>query len=233
MHALVEAGSDIIELGMPFSDPMADGPMIQRANDRALARGVDVAAVFGFVAEFRRTDSRTPIVLMGYANPIEAMGPELFLRRAADAGVDGLIVVDYPPEEASAFAKAARAGGIDPIFLLSPTTSAERARMVIQHASGYLYYVSLTGITGAGHLNVDEVAKRVAELKRDTALPIGVGFGIRDSASATAVARAADAVVIGSRLLQVLEDGSPDDAPSRAREFLAPIRRALDAMPKG
>ena len=227
MHALVAGGADAIELGVPFSDPMADGPVIQRANERALALGVGVRDVLAFAREFRGRDARTPVVLMGYANPVERMGVERFLDEAAGAGVDGVIVVDYPPEECAAFAAAARARAIDPILLLAPTTSDERIGHVLAIASGYVYYVSLKGITG-GNLDAADVVRRVGAIRRRTALPVGVGFGIRDGATARAVAEVADAVIIGTRTVQWLDDGPPGEAPARARAFMAEIRAALD-----
>ena len=234
MHALVESGCDILELGVPFSDPMADGPVIQRAGDRALKHGVGLGDVLELVADFRRKDQATPIVLMGYANPIEAMGIEKFVAAAATAGVDGVIVVDYPPEECRDFSKLAKASGIDPIFLLAPTSTDKRIEQVAQLGSGYLYYVSLRGITGAATLDLSEVAKRIPRIRAATALPIGVGFGIRDAESARNVAEVADAVVIGSRIIQEIEGGKPEDAVARVTAFIKPIRKALDApLPKG
>jgi tryptophan synthase alpha chain len=230
MHALVAAGADAIELGVPFSDPMADGPVIQRANERALALGVGMRDVLDYVRAFRARDDATPVVLMGYANPIERMGVERFLGEAQAAGVDGLIVVDYPPEESEAFATLARGHGIDPIFLIAPTSGDERIETVARLASGYVYYVSLAGVTGAGHLDLDEVTRRVDRIKRATPLPVGVGFGIRDGATAKAIAAHADAVIIGSRMIQVLEDGDAADAPERAGRFLAGVRAALDEL---
>ena len=230
MHAMVAAGVDAIELGVPFSDPMADGPVIQRANEAALARGIGLRDVLDMVRVFRHDDDTTPVVLMGYANPIERMGVELFLDEAMSAGVDGLIVVDYPPEESAEFTAAARVRGIDMVFLLAPTSRDERIKQVAQLASGYVYYVSLKGITGAGHLDTDEVAQRVAHIKRSTALPVGVGFGIRDAATAKAIAANADAVIIGSRMIQLLEDGAVDGALDRAREFITGVRAALDEL---
>ncbi|MCM5569544.1 tryptophan synthase subunit alpha [Burkholderiaceae bacterium FT117] len=227
LRELARNGADVIELGVPFSDPMADGPAIQRSNECALAQKVGLRDVFGWVREFRRDDDETPIVLMGYANPVERMGVETFLDEAAAAGVDGLIVVDYPPEESEAFAQAARARGIDPIFLLAPTSTEDRIGQVLSLASGYVYYVSLKGITG-GTLDRDDVRRRVAAIKARTALPIGVGFGIRDAETACAVAESADAVIIGTKLIQVLEDGTPDQAARRVGEFLGSIRSALD-----
>lgn len=228
MHALVANGANVIELGVPFSDPMADGPTIQKSNEQALALGIGLRHVLDFVTTFRERDATTPIVLMGYANPIERMGVERFLERAAQAGVDGVIVVDYPPEEAKAFVQKARQAGIDPIFLLAPTSTDERIQSVLESASGYVYYVSLRGITG-GNMDQDEVAARVRLLKGRTSLPIGVGFGIRDGATARAVARHADAVIIGTKMIQVVEDGDVAQAPTRAGRFMAEIRAALDA----
>jgi tryptophan synthase alpha chain len=230
MRALVEAGADILELGVPFSDPMADGPVIQRAGERALKYGVGLADVLKFVSEFRKGDAATPIVLMGYANPIEAMGVENFIGAAQTAGVDGVIVVDYPPEECEAFAALAQKNAIDPIFLLAPTSTDKRIEQVARVGSGYLYYVSLRGVTGAGNLDYSEVTARIPKLRAATRLPIGVGFGIRDAESARRVAQAADAVVIGSRIIQEIEAGPADQAVARVKAFLKPIREALDAQ---
>jgi tryptophan synthase alpha chain len=229
MHALVEAGADILELGIPFSDPMADGPVIQRAGERALKHGVGLKDVLGMVVDFRRQDPSTPVVLMGYANPIEAMGPERFVAAAKDAGVDGVIVVDYPPEECDAFARLARSQGIDPIFLLAPTSTDRRIEEVGRIGSGYLYYVSLRGVTGASTIDLSDVAARIPKIRAATHLPIGVGFGIRDAASARRVAAAADAVVIGSRIIEEIESGPPEAAVARVKAFLKPIRQAIDA----
>ncbi len=231
LHALARAGADVIELGVPFSDPMADGPVIQKAGERALARGVGLAQVLGFVRAFRRDDDLTPLVLMGYANPIERYGIERFVIDAASAGVDGVLVVDYPPEECEAFAGALRTAGIDPIFLLAPTSTDARMASVGRIASGYVYYVSLKGVTGAGHLDTDAVAAMMPRIKAFIKLPVGVGFGIRDAATARAVARVADAVVIGSALVQRLADGAPEAAAATAGRFIAEIRAALDAEP--
>jgi tryptophan synthase alpha chain len=227
MHALVEGGADVIELGVPFSDPMADGPVIQRASERALAQGVSLRQVIDFVKEFRKTNNATPVVLMGYANPIEAMGTEHFADVAQAAGVDGVLVVDYPPEEAQVLVKLLDTRGLDTIFLLSPTTRDARLEQVGKLGRGYLYYVSLKGVTGAGNIDTVEVAKRVNHIKQFTNLPVGVGFGIRDAASAKSVAQVADAVVIGSRLVQEIIDGG-EDAPARLRTLLAGIRAAMD-----
>jgi len=229
MRALVEAGADILELGVPFSDPMADGPVIQRSSERALRQGVGLSDVLGMVRDFRHHNSQTPLVLMGYANPIEAMGTERFVRAAKEAGVDGVIVVDYPPEECTQFAELAKANGIDPIFLLAPTSTDKRIQEVARVGSGYLYYVSLRGVTGAGHIDLADVAAHIPKIRAATRLPIGVGFGIRDAESARRVAQAADAVVIGSRIIQEIEDAGPEHAIARVKALLQPIRQALDA----
>jgi tryptophan synthase alpha chain len=230
MHSLVAAGADIVELGVPFSDPMADGPVIQRASERALAHGVGLKDVLAIVAAFRATDAVTPVVLMGYANPIEAMGALPFADGARAAGVDGVLVVDYPPEEAGPFAALLGARDLAPIFLLSPTTPEARIVSIGAMARGYVYYVSLKGVTGAGHLDTADVARKLAEIRKHVALPVGVGFGIRDAASAQAVALHADAVVIGSRIIQEIEAGPAATAPERAAGWLAGIRAALDSM---
>jgi len=229
MRALVEAGADILELGVPFSDPMADGPVIQRSGERALKHGVGLTDVLGFVSEFRKQDADTPIVLMGYANPIEAMGTESFLEKARAADIDGVIVVDYPPEECAEFSARAKQNGIDPVFLLAPTSTDKRIHEVARIGSGYLYYVSLRGVTGAAHLDLAEINSKIPKIRAATPLPIGVGFGIRDADSARRVAQAADAVVIGSRIIQEIEAGSADQAVARVKAFLEPIRQALDS----
>ncbi|MGE0875286.1 MAG: tryptophan synthase subunit alpha [Burkholderiales bacterium] len=228
MHALVEAGADVIELGVPFSDPMADGPVIQRAGERALAKGVGLRDVIGMAQAFRERDQDTPVVLMGYANPIEAMGVEAFVAKAAAAGVDGVIVVDYPPEECEEFAALARSRGIDPVFLLAPTSTEQRIKDVARVGSGYLYYVSLKGVTGAASIDTAEVAARIAKIRAYTQLPIGVGFGIRDPESARRVAQAADAVVIGSRIIEIMEAAGAERAIAEAGGFLRSIRQAID-----
>jgi tryptophan synthase alpha chain len=229
MHGLVEAGADVLELGVPFSDPMADGPVIQRASERALGKGVALRDVLGMVRAFRERDAATPIVLMGYANPIEAMGVERFVAAAGAAGVDGLIVVDYPPEECRPFAELLRRQGIDPIFLLAPTSTDARVEEVARAGSGFIYYVSLKGVTGAGHLDVEAVLAKLPRIRALTRLPIGVGFGIRDADSARRIARGADAIVIASRLIEELEGVPPAAAVERARAFVRPIREALDS----
>ncbi|MFA7505458.1 MAG: tryptophan synthase subunit alpha [Burkholderiaceae bacterium] len=228
LRASVAAGADVIELGVPFSDPMADGPTIQDASERALAQGVGLGDVLALVRAFRETDADTPIVLMGYANPIERMGQERFAAEAAAAGVDGVLVVDYPPEESGEFAAALRELGIDPIYLLAPTSTDARIASVARLASGYVYYVSLTGVTGAGHMDVGEVRGGVERLRRATDLPIGVGFGIRDGATARSIAGFADAVIIGTRMIQVLDDGPVEAAAQRAADFIGSVREALD-----
>jgi tryptophan synthase alpha chain len=232
VSALVAAGADVIELGVPFSDPMADGPVIQRASERALAQRVGLADVLQMVAAFRAKDAVTPIVLMGYANPIEAMGTVQFADRAKAAGVDGVIVVDYPPEEAQEFAALLDERGIAPIFLLSPTTPESRMSAVGRIGRGYAYYVSLKGVTGAGHLDTSEVVAKLAEIRKRVALPIGVGFGIRDARSAQAIAAHADGVVIGSRVIQEIDAGPAQSAPARAAAWLATIRAAIDQVAK-
>jgi tryptophan synthase alpha chain len=231
LHALARAGADVIELGVPFSDPMADGPVIQRAAERGIANGVGLRAVLELVERFRQDDAQTPIVLMGYANPIEHMGSDVFASRAKAAGVDGVLVVDYPPEECAQFAAMMRAAGIDPIFLLAPTTTDERIEAIARQASGYLYYVSLKGITGAGNLDTSSVAAKLPVIRRVTDVPVGVGFGIRDAASAQAIARVADAVVIGSRIIQEIEDSPREQALDAVERFVGGIRQALDAAP--
>ncbi len=232
LHTLVEAGADVIELGVPFSDPMADGPTIQRASERALAKGMNLRKVLALVVEFRKVDATTPVVLMGYANPIEAMGLEKFARAAAEAGVDGVLVVDYPPEEAVAFGTAMKASGMDPIFLIAPTSTAERIAQVAQIASGYVYYVSLAGVTGSGALNVDAVAGRLPLIRQQTGLPVGVGFGIRDAATAARIAAFADAVVVGSRIIEEIEKSTAETACANVKTLVADIRRGVDEVKK-
>lgn len=229
MHTLVRGGADIIELGVPFSDPMSDGPVIQKAAERALAFGVSLRQVIAMVAEFRQQDSSTPVVLMGYANPMEAMGYETFSTLAAAAGVDGVLTVDLPPEEAAERVAILKQHGIDPIFLLAPTTPGPRVEQIAKLASGYVYYVSLKGVTGAAHLDINNVADKMMQLRHNIALPIGVGFGIRDAESAAAVARVADAVIIGSRIVQELEQGE-SGLQDRLVAFLSGVRSAVDAV---
>jgi len=230
MHAMVEAGADIIELGVPFSDPMADGPVIQAACERALRHHVALHDVLDMVKAFREGDAETPVVLMGYLNPVEVMGYEAFARAAAEAGVDGVLTVDMPPEEADALVAALRGQGLDPIFLIAPTTTAERIRRIADHASGFLYYVSFKGVTGANRLDVDAVARKLEEVRAATSLPVGVGFGIRDAGSAAAVARVADAVVVGSALVSRIGDlaNRPEAVAGAVTEVLAGMRAAMD-----
>ena len=237
MHGMVTAGADVIELGVPFSDPSADGAVIQKAGDRALALGIGLAQVLTMVKTFREKDVTTPVVLMGYANPVERYdqlhgqgGSEsAFIRDAAEAGVDGLLIVDYPPEECVEFAAQLRAHGMDLIFLLAPTSTPERMRQVAQVASGYVYYVSLKGVTGSGTLNTKEVEAMLPRIREHVSVPVGVGFGIRDAATAAAIGRVADAVVIGSRLIQLIENQPHERVVAAAIDFLRPVRAALDA----
>lgn len=233
MHAMVAAGANIMELGVPFSDPSADGPVIQRAGDRALAQGVCMADVLAMVKAFRRKDSITPVVLMGYANPVERYdlkhGQDAFISDAAAVGVDGVLIVDYPPEECREFAAKLRAASMDLIFLLAPTSTEKRMQLVGQLASGYVYYVSLKGVTGSGALDTSAVAQIVPRIKQHVSVPVGVGFGIRDAASAKAVAAVSDAVVIGSKLIQMIEDQPHENVLPTAAQFLRDIRSALDS----
>jgi tryptophan synthase alpha chain len=229
MLAMATAGADVIELGVPFSDPMADGPVIQKASERALARGIGLPQVLAAVRAFRAQNDRTPVVLMGYANPIERYGIAAFVADAKTAGVDGVLVVDYPPEECEEFAATLRGAGLDPIFLLAPTSTDERIAHVGRIASGYVYYVSLKGVTGAGHLDTAAVAQAVPRIKRHVKLPVGVGFGIRDARTAQAVAAVADAVVIGSALVQLLETRDRSTVAAAAADFIGGIRAALDS----
>jgi tryptophan synthase alpha chain len=233
MHGMVEGGADVIELGVPFSDPSADGPVIQKAGDRALALGIGLTQVIAMVKTFRERNSTTPVVLMGYANPIERYdqkhGDGGFVRDAAAAGVDGVLVVDYPPEECEEFAAALRAHQMDLIFLLAPTSTPERMAQVARVASGYVYYVSLKGVTGAGTLDVAQVEAMLPRIREHVNIPVGVGFGIRDAETARAVGRAADAVVIGSRLIQLIENEPHEKVIAVATNFLRGIRKALDS----
>lgn len=230
MRDLVAAGADIIELGIPFSDPMADGPVIQLAMERALAHEVSLRQVLEMVAEFRQRDNDTPVVLMGYLNPVERMGYDEFAREAAEAGVDGVLTVDLPPEEAADVVPLFKARGLDTIFLLAPTTTAERARSICQQASGYVYYVSLKGVTGSSALDVTDVASKLDMLRTVTDLPIGVGFGIRDGATAAAVGEVADGVVVGSVLVNQIAANAdnPDAARKAISAIIAEMRGAMD-----
>jgi len=228
MQALVAAGADVIELGVPFSDPMADGPTIQRASERALAQGMTLRGVLDMVAEFRRHDGNTPVVLMGYGNPIEAMGWAVFARRCAEVGVDGVLTVDFPPEESHEAFEQLQKHDIAPIFLLAPTTTDARIRQVAKLARGYVYYVSLKGVTGAGNLDIESIAERMPHLRKHIDLPIGVGFGIRDGDTARKVADISDAVVIGSRIVQAIEGSTPATLLDNVKQFVAGVRAALD-----
>ena len=236
MHAMVAGGADVIELGIPFSDPMADGPVIQKAGDKALAFGIGMTQVLNMVRAFRTQDTSTPVVLMGYANPVERYnqkhdrkdGKSAFVRDAAAAGVDGVLVVDYPPEECEGFAAELKAAHMDLIFLLAPTSTSERMAQVGRLASGYVYYVSLKGVTGAGTLDTDAVAAMLPRIRQHVSLPVGVGFGIRDGATARAIGAVADAVVIGSRLIQLIDEQPRDQVAGVAQNFLAEIKRALE-----
>ena len=230
MHAMVAAGADIIELGIPFSDPMADGPVIQRAAERALEYGTSLRDVLAMVTEFRQQDSDTPVVLMGYLNPVEVMGYEAFARAASEAGIDGVLSVDLPPEEAHDLLAALKAHGLDPIFLLAPTTDDERIEKICAVASGYVYYVALKGVTGAGGLDVQSVADKLAQIRQHTDLPVGVGFGIKDADSARAVAGVADAVVVGSALVKKIEQNPAqnDKIATDIADILARMRAAMD-----
>ncbi|MCV0437227.1 MAG: tryptophan synthase subunit alpha [Hydrogenophaga sp.] len=233
MHGMAEAGADIIELGVPFSDPSADGPVIQKAGDRALALGIGLVQVLSMVRAFRERNITTPVVLMGYANPVERYdqkhGAGAFVRDASAAGVDGVLVVDYPPEECEDFAAALRAHGMDLIFLLAPTSTDERMAQVARVASGYVYYVSLKGVTGAGTLDVGQVQAMLPRIRAHVSIPVGVGFGIRDAETARAIGQTADAVVIGSKIIQLLENEPHEKVVAVAIQFLRTIRKALDA----
>ncbi len=229
MKAMVAGGADMIELGVPFSDPMADGPTIQRASERALKHNVSLRDVLGMVAEFRSQDQATPVILMGYGNPIEAMGWEVFSKRSAEAGVDGVLTVDFPPEESQeAFAHLIRQN-IDPIFLLAPTSAAERVTSVVEAARGFIYYVSLKGVTGAANLDMQDVAGKVSVIRSRTTLPVGVGFGVRDAETARAVAEIADAVVVGSRVVQEIENSDQQQVVANIRALIADLRAAIDS----
>lgn len=231
MHGMVEAGANIIELGIPFSDPMADGPVIQQACERALAHGVTLTNVLAMVAEFRKKDTLTPVVLMGYLNPIEVMGYQAFAAAAAEAGIDGVLTVDLPPEEAGSLTEMLKEKGIDTIYLLSPTTSDERIKTICEHSSGFIYYVSLKGVTGAATLDVDAVNKQLTRIRRYTSLPVGVGFGIRDADTAKAIAQEADAVVVGSAIVKKVAVGDDDQATiATVKDLLSTMRQAMDSL---
>ena len=233
MHAMVAAGADVIELGVPFSDPSADGPVIQKAGDKALAFGIGTTHVIDMVKAFRQTNTTTPVVLMGYANPIERYdlkhGKDGFIRDASAAGIDGVLVVDYPPEECVEFAAKLRAHNMDLIFLLAPTSTDQRMQQVADVASGYVYYVSLKGVTGSGALNTDEVEAMLPRIRQKVSIPVGVGFGIRDAQTAQTIAKVADAVVIGSKIIQLIENEPRDKVAAVAGDFLRGVRQAMDA----
>jgi len=231
MHAMVAAGVDIIELGVPFSDPMADGPVIQRASERALAHKMSLRKVLALVGEFRKTDQQTPVVLMGYVNPIEAMGYENFANAAQQADVDGVLTVDLPPDEAEECVALLKARGIDPIFLLAPNSIDERIKMMDAAGSGYLYYVSLKGVTGAGHLNTADVETKLKQIRANTKLPIAIGFGVKDAETAKTVANLGDGVVVGSALISKIEAHQDDLATAQQQivELLAAMRQAMDS----
>jgi tryptophan synthase alpha chain len=229
MHAMVAGGADILELGIPFSDPMADGPTIQRSSERALRNGVSLRDVLQAVAQFRQQNANTPVVLMGYANPIERMGREAFAARCADAGVDGVLVVDYPPDEARDLASHLAPRHVDSIFLLSPTSTDARIREIAQLATGYIYYVSLRGVTGASHIDTHEVASQIARIKAVSRVPVGVGFGIRDGETARKLGAVADAVVVGSRIVEEIEASQPQEVPEKVGALIRQFRQAMDA----
>lgn len=229
MHTLVKNGADMIELGVPFSDPMADGPVIQRASERALVHKVGLVDALEMVRVFRQANQTTPIILMGYANPIEALGVTVFADSAQAVGIDGVITVDYPPEECVEFVQALRMRGMDPVFLLSPTTEPQRVDLIVSQASGFVYYVSLKGVTGAAHLDLAEVAQRVSIIRQKTDLPVGVGFGIRDAATASSAAKIADAVVVGSRMVQAIEASDEEHLLGNVAALTMELRAAIDA----
>ena len=228
MHALVRGGSDIIELGVPFSDPMADGPVIQRSSEIALDNGITLRTIFAYVEEFRKTDQETPVVLMGYANPVERMGVEAFVSQSGQSGIDGVLIVDYPPEESGHFARLMKQHKMDTIFLLAPTSTEKRMKIIGELASGYVYYVSLRGVTGAATLNIEEVADVMSRVKQHVAVPVCVGFGIRDGETARAVGLISDGVVIGSRLIQVIDSAEKNAIKSDLEAFVLGIRKRLD-----
>jgi len=231
MHAMVKAGADVIELGVPFSDPMADGPVIQRASERALEHHVGLRKVLSFVTEFRKTDQQTPIVLMGYLNPIEIMGYEDFANAAQRAEVDGVLTVDLPPEEAEECVELLKARDIDQIFLLAPNSSAERIRKMDAVGSGYLYYVSIKGVTGAGHLDTNDVENKLLEIRENTKIPVAVGFGVKNADTAKTIANIADGVVVGSAFISKIEQNpdNPEKAKTEIIELLKSMRQAMDS----
>jgi tryptophan synthase alpha chain len=230
MHALVDAGADIIELGIPFSDPMADGPVIQRASERALAAGTSLEIVLNIVKSFRVTNQTTPVVLMGYLNPVEIMGYENFAKQAQTVGVDGILIVDLPPEEMGDFQPLLQANDIAPIFLIAPTTTSERIKKIAAKSAGYLYYVSIKGVTGSANLDVSAVADKVAEIRQHTNLPIGVGFGIKNAEIAAKISKVSDAIIVGSAIVQQIETKTQDKLLETIPEFLRGLRQAIDKV---
>ena len=237
MHAMVAGGADVIELGVPFSDPSADGPVIQKAGDKALAAGIGMVQVLAMVRAFRTQNATTPVVLMGYANPVERYnqkhdrrnGQSAFVKDAAAAGVDGVLIVDYPPEECEEFAAELKSAGMDLIFLLAPTSTSERMQQVARVASGYVYYVSLKGVTGSGALDTGAVEAMLPRIRQHVSVPVGVGFGIRDAATARTIGQVADAVVIGSKIIQLIDEQPRDQVAPLAQNFLREVRTALDS----
>jgi len=231
MHAMVAARADLIELGVPFSDPMADGPVIQRASERALAHKVSLSDVLDMVQAFRTQDTQTPVVLMGYLNPIEVLGYDRFAARAGEVGVDGVLVVDAPPEESRELVECLRQAGLDLVYLLAPTSTEARIAKIAEVASGFVYYVAIKGVTGAGHLDLDQVAAKLRPIRRRVALPVGVGFGIRDAESAARIAQVANAVIVGSAIVERMEKlaATPQDIPDTVGAFLRELRAAIDA----
>ncbi len=228
MHALVESGADMIELGIPFSDPMADGPVIQRASERALKNNVGITTTIKLAAEFRKNNKTTPLILMGYANPIEAIGIDNFVSLIKDADIDGVITVDYPPEESEQFVKKLKVNNIDSIFLISPTTEDKRIKLITNQATGFLYYVSLKGVTGSANIDINQVSKKVKNIKEFSQLPVGVGFGVRDAKTAKEVAAISDAVVIGSRIVQEIEDSNGEKLISNIKKLMIEMKNSIN-----
>jgi tryptophan synthase alpha chain len=228
MHALVESGADMIELGIPFSDPMADGPIIQRASERALKNNVGITTTIKLAAEFRRNNKITPLILMGYANPIEAIGIDNFISLIKDADIDGVVTVDYPPEESEQFVRRLKENNIDSIFLIAPTTNDNRIKLIINQATGFLYYVSLKGVTGSANINIKQVAQKVQNIKEFTTLPIGVGFGVRNAKTAKEVSLISDAVVIGSRIVQEIEDSNDVDLINNIKNLMVEMKNSIN-----
>lgn len=232
MHTLVNAGADIIELGVPFSDPMADGPVIQLACERALKHNVSLKDIFSMVREFRETNQITPVVLMGYLNPLEKMGYQQFAKEAAESGVDGALIVDLPPEEAETFVPFLKEHNLDAIFLIAPTTTEQRIKHICQHSSGYVYYVSVKGVTGSAAISTDEVARKVAQIQAISDIPVGVGFGIRDAASAAAVSKVSSGVIVGSVIVNLIAENqtNPEKLKNEVSQLLSSMRKAMDVV---